>query len=112
MLRNGIGRVSRHSDHVDFAGCVFDINVVEACATQCDNFNAKLTQLVNYGSVNRIVYKNANAVKPVRKLCRISVKLRFKIFYFNAVLLAVFFKRRFVIRFCVKKCDFYFRFLP
>ena len=97
---------------MNFAGCVFHIDVVEACAAQCDNLYAKLAKLVNYGSVNRIVYKNANAVKPVRKLCRISVKLCFKIFKLNTVLLTVFFKRRFVIRFCVKKCDFYFRFLP
>ena len=97
---------------MDFAGCVLHIDVVEACAAQCDNLYAKLTQLVNYGGINRVVYKYAYAVKSVRKLCRISVKLCFKIFKLNAVLLTVFFKRRFVIRFCVKKCDFYFRFLP
>ena len=105
MLRNGVWGIGGHAYHAQLARCCLHIHIAEARAAQCQKLHAAAVHAVNGGRVHTVVHKGAHGVKAVCQRRRVAVQLFFKVRDFIVLRQNV--EPRAVIRFCIKKCDFF-----
>ena len=68
------------------------INVVKSGTSECNDLDAKLTQAIDNGGVDSIVYEYAYAVISLSEIDGIFVKLGLKKLEFYIVFFSVFFE--------------------
>ena len=97
MFGDSIRRVSRNTYDFELILCVFDINVVVSGAAERKYFYSEGAELVDNGSINGIVYENADSFAALGKLGGILVQLGLIKLEFYVLFLAELFK-------CVSYC--------
>ena len=76
MFRDGMGRIGRNAHDGDAVfGRGLQVYVVEAGATQCDQFHAHRGQLAYRAGVGRVVDEDADRVGPLRQQGVVAVQV-------------------------------------